>query len=163
VRGLIIREPWIGYILEGRKTWEIRSRATKMRGQIALIKGGSGQIVGVANVVDSVGPMTFDQLKRHGAKHCAPAKELGDFLRKYKNQGIAWVLGDVVRLPELIAYRHPSGAVIWVTLHPTVTKTIQRQALAGQKKNRRSRARIIKRRGSSFRRMELRPDVSIGE
>lgn len=132
MRALIIREPWIGYILEGHKTWEIRSRATKVRGQIALIKGGSGQIVGVANVIDSIGPMTFAQLQRHRGKHCAPTKELGEFLRKYKDRGFAWVLDDVVRLPEPIAYRHPSGAVIWVALREVETRALERAMAASR-------------------------------
>ena len=31
-RGLIIAAPWIGYILEGRKDWKMRSQATSIRG-----------------------------------------------------------------------------------------------------------------------------------
>lgn len=45
---LVIAEPWIGLILDGSKTWEMRSRATRKRGRIALIRKGSGQVVGVA-------------------------------------------------------------------------------------------------------------------
>jgi len=34
MRGLIIAEPWIDYILEGKKTWEIRGTSTKIRERI---------------------------------------------------------------------------------------------------------------------------------
>ncbi len=40
MRGLVIRDPWIGHILAGRKTGEIRSTASKVRERIALIRGG---------------------------------------------------------------------------------------------------------------------------
>ncbi|MBD8246954.1 ASCH domain-containing protein [Xanthomonas campestris] len=42
MKGLVIDEPWISLILSGQKTWEMRSRATSIRGRIALIKKGSG-------------------------------------------------------------------------------------------------------------------------
>ena len=36
MKGLIIREPWIGMIMDGSKTWELRTQHTTMRGEIAL-------------------------------------------------------------------------------------------------------------------------------
>ena len=51
-RGLIIDAPWIDHILEGRKDWEMRSQATSVRGWIGLIRKGSGQVVGIARLVD---------------------------------------------------------------------------------------------------------------
>jgi hypothetical protein len=41
MRGLIIDEPWIGYIISGTKTWEMRSRNTAIRGSIGLIRKGA--------------------------------------------------------------------------------------------------------------------------
>ena len=52
MKGLIIREPWIGMILAGRKTWEMRSRQTPYRGRIGLIRKGTGMVVGIAEIVD---------------------------------------------------------------------------------------------------------------
>ncbi len=43
--GLVIDKPWIDYILEGKKTWEMRSQATKNRGLIALIRNQTTPIV----------------------------------------------------------------------------------------------------------------------
>jgi len=116
MRGLIIREPWIDLILDGKKTWEIRSRTTKIRGRIALIRGGSGTIVGYATLVDSIGPQTIYELSRQGDKHGVPDKPLREFVAKYENRAHAWVLKDVERLESPIPYNHPSGAVIWVNL-----------------------------------------------
>jgi hypothetical protein len=98
MRGLIIRQPWIDYILEGRKTWEIRSKPTKVRERIALIQGGSGTVVGTASLVDVIGPQSFAELRKHGNKHCAPDEALAAFLQKYRDKAYAWVLDDVVPL-----------------------------------------------------------------
>jgi len=116
VRGLIIREPWIGKILDGMKMWEIRSTSTKIRGPIALIRGGSGLVVGTARVTDSIGPLSLDELTAHEDKHAVPRGALEGFLKKYKGRAFAWVLEGVRRLDAPVAYDHPSGAVIWVTL-----------------------------------------------
>jgi hypothetical protein len=51
-RGLIIDDPWITYILEGTKDWEMRSTSTSQRGWFGLIRKGTGQIFGIANLVD---------------------------------------------------------------------------------------------------------------
>lgn len=116
MRGLIIRSPWIDHILAGRKTWEIRSKATKVRGTIALIRGGSGLVVGKAELVHSLGPFTFEQLRDRQDKHGVPVDDLRPFLLKYKDKAHAWVLDRVVAFERPIQYDHPSGAVIWVTL-----------------------------------------------
>lgn len=65
---LIIREPWIGLILDGRKTWEMRSHATTKRGVIGLIRQGSGLIVGTARIVDSLPALTRANYMDHA--HC---------------------------------------------------------------------------------------------
>ena len=51
-KGLIIDEPWISMILRGSKTWEMRKTITKIRGPIALIRKGSKQVVGTADLVE---------------------------------------------------------------------------------------------------------------
>ncbi len=52
MKGLIIRKTWIDYILEGKKTWEIRGCKTNIRGQIELIQSGSGLVIGCCEIVD---------------------------------------------------------------------------------------------------------------
>ena len=54
MKGLIIKAPWIDYILSGKKTWEIRGCNTKIRGEIALIQSGTGKIYGTVELVDSL-------------------------------------------------------------------------------------------------------------
>jgi hypothetical protein len=57
-RGLLVKSPHIDRILARRKTWEIRGTRTSVRELIALIRIGSGQIVGTCEIVDVLGPLT---------------------------------------------------------------------------------------------------------
>ena len=54
-KALIIADPWIGYLLDGTKTWEMRSSGAAHRGWLGLIRKGTGAIYGIARLVD-VGP-----------------------------------------------------------------------------------------------------------
>ena len=52
MRALLVDEPYIGLILSGRKTWEMRPGRCNIRELIGLIRIGSGQVVGIAQIVD---------------------------------------------------------------------------------------------------------------
>src|SRR5687768_13149950 len=90
-QALIVKSPWIDLILDGQKTWELRGSRTKVRGQIGLIKSGSGLVFGTCNVVDCVGPFTVEQLVEHADKHQVPRERLDAiaYERTY-----AWVVAD---------------------------------------------------------------------
>lgn len=75
---LLIRAPYIDWILNRSKIWEIRGSRTTKRGRIGLIQSGTGKVVGVADLVDVVGP-----LRR--ADFISNARKLG--LRKSKLTG----------------------------------------------------------------------------
>lgn len=112
-RALIIRKPWSNHILEGSKTWELRGKNTKIRGPIALIEGGSGTIVGMFTLEDTQGPLTRDERLE--------AANQGQILREEVDEDMyenvyAWKIKDVVKFNIPIEYKHPSGAVIWVTM-----------------------------------------------
>ena len=111
MRALVIRSPWVEMILAGTKCWELRKAATNIRGRIALIRGGSGLVVGTAELVDCIGPMSRAQLSREYEKHRAPDARLQESGYEY-----AWVLQSVHALRPPVPYPHPSGAVIWVDL-----------------------------------------------
>jgi hypothetical protein len=118
VKGLIIESTPIEKILAGRKTWEMRTAPTKVRGTIALIRKGSGQVVGLAELVDSQGPLNPDDIRNNQAKHqIEPDRQSDPKLAKYR---YAWVLQRARRLEAPLSYEHPSGAVIWVQLNETV-------------------------------------------
>ncbi len=119
-RGLPIRKEHLDRILAGTKTWEIRGKATAKRGSVALIESGSGEIVGVCEIVDVVGPLSLAELQRNARRAGFRANELG------YDTTYAWVLRNARRLPNPIPYRHPPGAVIWVKLEPGVTHRLNR-------------------------------------
>lgn len=106
--GLIIDEPWISKILSGEKVWEMRSTKTKIRGDIALIKKGSGKIVGTCELFDclSCDPNMLHLAINH---HCISDRVL------FKKWNIAWKLRKAKSINP-IAYQHKRGAVIWVKL-----------------------------------------------
>ena len=114
VKGLVIDTPHVDNIMSGRKTWELRSTATKQRGPVALIRKGSGQIVGLAEIVDAIGPLTDQQLSDGMDKHLRTVERMNDpAVAKYR---YAWVLEGARKLRHPVPYKHPSGAVIWVNL-----------------------------------------------
>lgn len=116
-KGLVIDSPPIDRILAGQKTWEMRSTATKQRGRFALIRKGSGLIVGTVEIVGCEGPLTPEQMLENQSLHMIdPARIRNGEVAKWTH---AWVLRDVRPLARPVPYRHPSGAVIWVTLDPS--------------------------------------------
>jgi hypothetical protein len=115
-RGLIIRAEPLELILNGTKTWEIRGRRTSIRGSIALIRQGSGLIVGAADLLDVVGPMSPAALVREANKTGNAHLDVS-YLRSF-----AWVLGNVRRLATPVPYSHPNGAVVWIRLPQEVAR-----------------------------------------
>jgi len=116
MKGLISKSPHVENILSGKKTWDIRGSNTKIRGEIALIKSGSGTIVGKCTIVDVIGPLDFSDLEANIDKHCVTKEHLERVFGKYKNL-YSWVLSDIIELPVPVAYEHPNGAIIWVNLN----------------------------------------------
>lgn len=110
-RALIIGEPWIDKILSLEKVWEMRSRKTKIRGRIGLIKKGSGLIVGDAYLSNCV-RLQKDRLHTLQNYHGINYGDNPD-LMKYD---VAWELRDVVKYDDPIPYTHRQGAVVWVVV-----------------------------------------------
>ena len=113
-KGLIIKAPFIDWIMEGRKTWELRSTHTQVRGPIALIEKGTGTVVGVARLVGSKGPLSAADMAANVQNHSVAVDRLA--LPEVQKYCFAWVLGDVKRLARPVPYTHRSGAVIWAAL-----------------------------------------------
>ncbi|TIC80322.1 ASCH domain-containing protein [Crenobacter intestini] len=122
-KGLLIRDPWIEKILRGEKVWEMRSRETRERGWVALIKAGSGMVVGLARIVDCIGPLSGAQMLETQNRHGISAERLPE-VPQYRH---AWVLSDVMRLPSPVAYQHKSGAVIFASLDAKARQQIAAQ------------------------------------
>lgn len=115
--GLVIDEPWISKITGGEKTWEMRSTTTKKRERIALIKKGSGTIVGTATIKDVVGPFNDDQISANFGRHRVPINMIGKW--RY-----GWVLENVNKLETPVPYVHRNGAVTWVSLDSAASRKV---------------------------------------
>lgn len=123
LKGLIIRAPYIDWILDGRKTWELRGSATKVRGPVALIQGGTGKVVGTCEISGVVGPLAVNDLRANAKKLNAKPSDFSEPLH-YGDKTHAWVLSNVKRLKKPVPYQHPSGAVIWVRLSDAVRRKV---------------------------------------
>lgn len=119
MKGLIVKQPWIDGILNGRKVWEIRGSRTTIRGPIALIQSGSGLILGTATLIDCLA-LTPDDYHQAEALHRIP--QTVDRPLPYARI-FAWALADHRRFDNPIPYSHPLGAVIWVNLPLLHAKT----------------------------------------
>lgn len=122
-RGLLIREPWISQILMGRKTWELRGTPTKIRGRLALIRSGSGLIIGECHLDGCVGPIDFDTLITTGALSRDEREEIErDGHAPYvaadgmTSKTYAWTVSKPILYSRPVAYNHPSGAITFVDL-----------------------------------------------
>ena len=51
---LIVKEKWARMLLDGKKTWEIRSTSTTKRGKIAIAVSGAGNFYGEVTLVTSL-------------------------------------------------------------------------------------------------------------
>lgn len=112
MKGLIVRSPWIDYILSGQKTWEIRGCNTKKRGEIALIKSGTSCIYGTAEIVDCF-ELSLEHYQSSCLMHKIPVEHINCL--PYKKT-YAWVLRNPQIFKEPVRYQHPKGAVIWVNI-----------------------------------------------
>ncbi|HZN80868.1 MAG TPA: ASCH domain-containing protein [Mycobacterium sp.] len=115
LRGLLVRDPYASRLLDGEKIWEIRGRSTHIRGPILIIKSGTGQVFGTADLVRVLGPLELEDLVDASE---LPRQEREEFRRSglpYPKT-YAYVFSNPRRFNRPIPYRHPSGAVTWVRL-----------------------------------------------
>ncbi|MEZ0321801.1 MULTISPECIES: ASCH domain-containing protein [unclassified Thermus] len=110
--GLIVREPYASFIVDGRKTWEIRKRQTRHRGPLGIITGG--YLIGQADLLDVQGPFTVEELLAHPEKHLAEEA----FLRAYAGEQplYAWVLHNAFRYEKPLLIPKKPGRVMFVDL-----------------------------------------------
>jgi hypothetical protein len=121
-RGLIVRDPFAGWIVDGKKTWELRGRPTNIRGRIAIIEGGTGTVIGTCELCDVLGPLNRKDFLANARKlNWPPARARAVSV---DDDTYAWVLRGAKRLPKPVPYRHPRGAIIWVSLTAGVARKV---------------------------------------
>lgn len=127
-KALIVADPWISLILDGKKDWEMRTKKISIRGNIGLIKKGSGLVCGVVKLVGCGDPLTPDEMLKQFDRHKIPAHIIES--GQVASWNTPWMLQDIRRLASPVRYTHKSGAVTWVNLDPDVSEQIHRQIMA---------------------------------
>jgi hypothetical protein len=96
--------------------------AISKRETIALIQKGSTAIYGIADIVDSIGPLSRAQMIANEAKHrIEPSRLDSPEVAKYR---YAWVLANVRRLRHTVPYVHKLGQVKFVGLDEMTVREI---------------------------------------
>ncbi len=106
----------------------MRKTVCKYRGPIALIRKGSGHVVGTAVLTDSKSPLP-DTAAYAAAEllHCIPpARQQRAFADGWRTP---WVLTSARALTNPVRYNHPNGAVIWVKLDQEVAAQVRSNSL----------------------------------
>jgi len=106
----------------------MRSTGVTIRGAIGLIRKGSGQVVGIADVVDGPPVLSPEDYARTQAFHQIPLEQ--QVAAILIGRVHPWVLAAARALPVPIAYQHGSGPVIWVKLEAAITEAIRKVRLA---------------------------------
>lgn len=125
-----IREPWIDMILDGVKIWEIRSKNTKKRERVGLIRAGTKTVVGIATLAEVIQLTPEIAYKNYDIMGFRPLsrKEAKDLDGQY-----AWVLKDIIPFSKPVPYIHLWGQVTWVTLDEPTTKKVLDEAKRSRK------------------------------
>ncbi|PHV71900.1 hypothetical protein CS063_00005 [Sporanaerobium hydrogeniformans] len=108
--GLIIKEPYIDWILNGEKDLELRGFNTSKRGTIALIKSGTGKIYGTVDIIRTMKIETRNQYEKLRARHCVGTERKNI---RYKELW-GWELINPVIFKEPIKYSQKKGQQVWV-------------------------------------------------
>lgn len=90
MRCLFVKPPFAGYIVDGVKWNEYRTRETYMFGRIGIIESGTGTVIGEANLVAC----------RYNAD-----------LQMYE-----WMLEHPRRFAKPVPFVHRRGAMVWIDL-----------------------------------------------
>ena len=87
---LFVKAPFAGWIVDGVKTVEFRTRETYIRGRIGIIESGTGTVIGDVVLIGSP---------------YQPALGMYD-----------WLLARPRRYAEPVPFEHKQGAIVWIDL-----------------------------------------------
>ena len=111
---LIIQQPWLGLILDGRKSLEIRGRVCqKQPGEriYLALSGGGGIVMGSAEYTGCLGPLSNAEYASKARQHCVAGGKL-----PYGASTYAWGVSKPERFAQPVPYRHRHGCVIWARM-----------------------------------------------
>ena len=125
MHALVIQGFYLDLILSGRKTWEMRSRSSSVRGLIGLIPKGSGTVTGVVELFNVRGELTSEELALNTDRHCIPEDRQPEAVAK------RWLvpleLRGARRLVGPVPYVHRKGWMSWVPLSVEIEAAVMEQ------------------------------------
>jgi len=107
--GLIVKQPFANQIIEGKKTWELRSRSApkeKINKEILLLT--SGNALGKIKITKCFTATKWKLIKNR-MKHQSDVKDLP----KYSYSHV-WEVNVTKKFSNPKKYSHPIGARVWV-------------------------------------------------
>ena len=118
-RALKVNQHWVQLLLDGSKTWEVRSYNTKVRGRVALASTESKLLHGDVEIVDCT-EIPRRAFAEYVHKHrVADAKTIAMVL-KYKAI-FAWHVASPRTYVNPTPFPNPTGAVIFVHIRSPAT------------------------------------------
>ena len=113
---LLVRQPWLGLLLAGQKSLEIRgSRCNKDGQRIYLaLPGAGGLVLGSVEFTACTGPLTAAEYAARQSEHCVAAQAGAPL--PYGGSTYAWSVREPVRFAEPVPYTHRPGCVVWATM-----------------------------------------------
>lgn len=114
MKGLILKNEPANDILNGLKTVEMRGCRTNNRGTIGIIKSGTKQVWGTAELYDCV-ELTKELYEGAWKDKHRSNKTYEELLLIYPKP-FAWLLKNAVKFEKPKPYNHKQGCVIWVNL-----------------------------------------------
>ncbi len=88
---LFVKHPFAGWIVDGVKRVEYRTKPTRIRGKVGIIQSKSGTVIGTVNITGC---------------------EWNENLEHYE-----WTLSDGVRFATPVPFQHKPGAVVWIDVN----------------------------------------------
>ena len=124
-RALLVKEPWASLLVDGAKTWELRTENCTIRGRVGIAV--RGKIIGEVNITDAMLVAQRDAggtlLAIPGAEPYFPLLPANRPLHRVENfaglrwkRFYAWIVSDAVRYSEAITYKHKQGCQKWMKL-----------------------------------------------
>ena len=107
---LLIQAPWLGLILDGRKTWEIRGQICRKSDGLRIylaLPGAGGVILGSVNFVKCCGPLSQQEYTASRERHLIAGDDL-PYASTY-----AWEFNSPKRFRTPVTYRQKKGVVTW--------------------------------------------------
>lgn len=126
IKVLAVKQPWASLIAEGKKTIEVRSMPTNIRGRVAIYASLSsfdtgllnkipatdpflkGHIIATVEIVDCKQYVRNHEFMHDRNKHLIPPDEIKNY-----SCGYGWLLCNAQNLAEPIEYKMPKGCVVW--------------------------------------------------